>query len=70
MKSDVVIKRWSGERYKGSTQRTETLTVRVSPAEFKVIEDEAFSRHVRTSDLIRGSLIYAGLLQDEPEKEA
>ena len=70
IKPDVPVKRWSSERRKGDCERRETLTVRVSPTEFKNIEDMAFSRHVRTSDLIRGALIYAGILDGDSKQEA
>ena len=67
LKEDVKIEKWSSMR---GLDRTETpMAFRFSPAERNAIETEAAQRMVRPSDVVRGSLIYAGVIQEpEPEK--
>ena len=66
MKEDVKIEKWSSMR---GLDRTETpMAFRFSPAERNAIENEAAQRMVRPSDVVRGSLIYAGVIP-EPQPE-
>lgn len=66
LKEDVKIEKWSSMR---GLDRTETpMAFRFSPAERNAIETEAAQRMVRPSDVVRGSLIYAGVIQ-EPEPQ-
>lgn len=66
LKEDVKIEKWSSMR---GLDRTETpMAFRFSPAERNAIETEAAQRMVRPSDVVRGSLIYAGVIP-EPQPE-
>jgi len=60
-RKDLKIERWSAMR---GLDRTETpMAFRFSPEERKAIEVEAAARLVRPSDVVRGCLIYAGVIQ-------
>lgn len=62
LKEDVKIERWSSMR---GLERTETpIAFRVSPAERLEIEKTAGENLVKTSDVIRASLIYAGVIPE------
>lgn len=64
LKEDVKIEKWSSMR---GLDRTETpMAFRFSPAERNAIETEAAQRMVRPSDVVRGSLIYAGVIPEPP----
>ena len=68
MKEDVRIEKWSSMR---GLDRTETpMAFRFSPAERNAIETEAAQRMVRPSDVVRGSLIYAGVIPEPQPEEA
>lgn len=68
MKEDVKIEKWSSMR---GLDRTETpMAFRFSPAERNAIETEAAQRMVRPSDVVRGSLIYAGVIPEPQPEEA
>ena len=62
LKEDVKIEKWSSMR---GLDRTETpMAFRFSPSERNAIETEAAQRMVRPSDVVRGSLIYAGVIPE------
>ena len=68
LKEDVKIEKWSSMR---GLDRTETpMAFRFSPAERNAIETEAAQRMVRPSDVVRGSLIYAGVIPEPQPEEA
>lgn len=68
MKEDVKIEKWSSMR---GLDRTETpMAFRFSPAERNAIETEAAQHMVRPSDVVRGSLIYAGVIPEPQPEEA
>lgn len=68
LKEDVKIEKWSSMR---GLDRTETpMAFRFSPAERNAIETEAAQRMVRPSDVVRGSLIYAGVIPKPQPEEA
>lgn len=62
LKKDVKIKRWSSMR--GMNRTDTTMSFRFSSDERNDIEVEAASRLVRPSDIVRGCLIYAGVLSE------
>ena len=65
LKEDVKIEKWSSMR---GLDRTETpMAFRFSPAERNAIE--AAQRMVRPSDVVRGSLIYAGVIPEPKPDE-
>ena len=67
LKEDVKIEKWSSMR---GLDRTETpMAFRFSPAERNAIETEAAQRMVRPSDVVRGSLIYAGVIPEPKPDE-
>lgn len=67
LKEDVKIEKWSSMR---GLDRTETpMAFRFSPAERNAIETEAAQRMVRPSDVVRGSLIYAGVISEPKPDE-
>ena len=67
LKEDVKIERWSSMR---GLERTETpMAFRVSPAERQEIEKTAAEELVKTSDVIRASLIYAGVIPEPVAEE-
>lgn len=66
IKEDVKIEKWSSMR---GLDRTEApMAFRFSPGERNAIEIEAAQRLVRPSDVVRGCLIYAGVIP-EPQEE-
>ena len=66
IKEDVKIEKWSSMR---GLDRTEApMAFRFSPGERNAIEIEAAQRLVRPSDVVRGCLIYAGVIP-EPQPE-
>lgn len=68
LKEDVKIEKWSSMR---GLDRTETpMAFRFSSAERNAIETEAAQRMVRPSDVVRGSLIYAGVIPEPQPEEA
>ena len=68
LKEDVKIEKWSSMR---GLDRIETpMAFRFSPAERNAIETEAAQRMVRPSDVVRGSLIYAGVIPEPQPEEA
>ena len=75
IKEDVKIEKWSSMR---GLDRTEApMAFRFSPGERNAIEIEAAQRLVRPSDVVRGCLIYAGVIpeptpedsDEEPEQQ-
>lgn len=67
IKEDVKIEKWSSLR---GLDRTEApMAFRFSPVERKAIEIEAAQRLVRPSDVVRGCLIYAGVIPGPPPEE-
>ena len=62
MKSDVEIEKWSERRGDLETVQGASITFRVSRDELASIKIEAFDHRVRMSDIIRASLIYAGVI--------
>ena len=64
MKCDVKLERWSSWR---NLERTTGINIRLSEKERDIIEGLAYLEHVRPSDIIRGALIYAGVIE-EPEQ--
>ena len=69
LKEDVKIEKWSSLR---GLDRTETpMAFRFSPAERKAIEVEAAAHLVKPSDVVRGALIYAGVIPEaKPDADA
>ena len=67
LKEDVKIEKWSSMR--GLDRTDAPMAFRFSPVERKAIEVEAASRLVRPSDVVRGCLVYAGVIPEPtPEK--
>jgi len=67
MKADVKVGTWS--RMRGLDRTVPGLTIRFSPIERRAIETEAAARLARPSDIIRASLIYAGVIETPPESD-
>mgnify|MGYP006907960309 FL=1 len=65
MKHDVKLERWSSWR---NLERTTGINIRLSEKERNIIEGLAYLKHVRATDVIRGALIYAGVIP-EPTKD-
>lgn len=65
MKHDVKLERWSSWR---NLERTKGINIRLSEKEFYIIDGLAYLERVRASDVIRGALIYAGVIP-EPTKD-
>lgn len=66
LKEDVKIERWSSRRGMGRSEQT--VALRITKAERLEIEKTAAEELVKTSDVIRASLIYAGVIP-EPKAE-
>ena len=68
LKEDVKIEKWSSMR--GLDRNEATMTFRFSNSERNAIETAAAARLVRSSDIVRGSLIYAGVIPEPQPEEA
>ena len=64
MKDGVKVLNWSSWR---GLNRSVSFGVKFTPAEMKAITADAYQMMVRPSDIIRGALIYAGVIED-PEQ--
>ena len=62
LKEDVKIERWSAWRDRG--RNSLPVALRVSHGERQEIERTAAENMVKTSDVIRASLIYAGVIPE------
>lgn len=67
LKEDVKIERWSSRRGMGRSEQT--VALRVTEAERLEIEKTAADELVKTSDVIRASLIYAGVIPEPVAEE-
>ena len=65
LKEGVKFEKWSSMR--GLDRTDSPMAFRFSPVERRAIEVEAAAHLVRTSDVVRGCLIYAGVI---PEPKA
>ena len=69
LKEDVKVEKWSSMR--GLDRTDAPMAFRFSPVERKAIEVEAAAHLVRPSDVVRGCLIYAGVIEEPtPETKA
>ena len=73
MKPDVKLRRWSSMR---NLERTRLFNFRLSEREWNIIYGLSYIERVRPSDILRGALVYAGVISDpcseleEPEEPA
>lgn len=67
MRGDVKLERWSSWR---NLERTKGINIRLSEKEFYIIEGLAYLERVRASDVIRGALIYAGVIPEPTKNES